>query len=192
MNTVELIKIVIWPVIVLIVIIYFINKFKREIGEQIKKIETLYLGKNRIELTKANSKDLKEKQRKTKKSEIEKFKEKNNKLKNEKESTLKDQNLLSLFYHFEKTYRLIFGSQIIIVAFANLQTKISEASARGIYSNTTWINTYPYEQYMGFLINSGLISSLNPTDQSYYIQPLGQEFIRYLTNNNIALTKLPY
>lgn len=100
----------------------------------------------------------------------------------------KDQLLISNF--FERTYRLIFNSQLNLLLTANQSLSISRDQILEMYNTTQWANNYPFEQYINFLVNSNLIL-YNIDSNSYSITPTGKLFIQYLFSNSIPIIKLP-
>lgn len=144
-----------------------IQKQQEELGsKEKKKIETL---NQELETTKIAEQRLRELQ----------------------EYTAREKETFFLGYHLEKTYRLIFPSQMMILNAIKTYDGFTDPLARAIWTRTIWAQQFSvtYEQFMGFLFQSGLISSDNP-NQSLALTPLGRTFLEYLVNNSIPF-KLP-
>lgn len=100
-----------------------------------------------------------------------------------------DLNHIKALFHFERTYRLIFGSQINILLMLEKNTKLSRAILEAVYGRTFWANTpYKFNEYMGFLVGNNLVN-YDPSDDGYYLTELGRGFLQYLASNNIPLYK---
>lgn len=196
-NWTDVIKAIAWPGTVLLII----SKFENEIRELINHIKiSLSFGGNKVEISHAEAEQLRIDQGSAiSKEEAEKLKDENEnhrgiekKLLELNENTTKDKDAFFLGYHFEKTYRLIFGSQLSILKIANQTGFVQDPLAAAIYGRTSWANTYPYKDYIGFLISSGLLGKLDSSNESYSILPFGKAFIDYLQNSGIPLNKQPY
>jgi hypothetical protein len=108
------------------------------------------------------------------------------------EHTAKTKEAFQLGYHFEKTYRLIFGSQLSILTGIMTSVKLPRSLAGEIYRKTQWrVHGYTFNDYMGFLVRSGLIA-FNATEDTYSLTPLGMVFMEYLANNKMPLYKEPF
>lgn len=106
------------------------------------------------------------------------------------EELARDRDSLIILNHFEKTYRMIFGTQLTlldIISKSN-EKKISGVLAQAMYSRTFWPGKYPFESYMNFLKTSQLIIH-NPTTDIFSITDLGEAFLSYLGQNQISLNK---
>lgn len=97
-----------------------------------------------------------------------------------------DQNTIWIKnFHFERTYRLIFGSQLLLLKALkssptfSMGTPLLEAIHRRSKENDL-----DFQSYIGFLENSTLIG-FNPSENSYYLTILGNEFLDYLAQNGI-------
>jgi hypothetical protein len=97
---------------------------------------------------------------------------------------------LIILNHFEKTYRLIFGSQLyLLTSISNSgNKKIHAGIAETMYTKTSWPGRYPFKDYVNFLERSELVV-YDPSTNTYAITALGQEFLSYLSRNNIPLIK---
>ncbi len=126
-------------------------------------------------------------------TELETTKKAEQKLQELQEYTNRDKDTFFLGYHFEKTYRLIFPSQMVVLNIMNnSNNEISDALAHSLFTRTIWAQqqyNLPYDQFMGFLANSGLIE-YNSESKKWLLTPLGRTFWEYLTNNHIHL-KIP-
>ncbi|MDO8650015.1 MAG: hypothetical protein Q7K33_01765 [Candidatus Berkelbacteria bacterium] len=111
-------------------------------------------------------------------------------LQRQSEDASRDAALHRVLYHFEKTNRVIFGSQLQLLL--NLQStpgkKMHTEALRRYHAATVWGSTYPFESYIGFLETSELLK-YSTSDDSYQITELGEAFIRYLKENNVPLYK---
>lgn len=106
----------------------------------------------------------------------------------EKEKTVKEYQLL---LHFEKSYRLIFGSQlnILIQLRKQLADGLDIASVVLMYRASGWYERgYQIDSYFAFLTNSGFIE-YNKEGNKYRITALGIVFLDYLQRENIPLNK---
>lgn len=132
-----------------------------------------------------------EKETKSKLSEIEVIAEKTGEeLRVEKA----EKNQYLLFYHFERVYRLIFGSQIRILLSAEQNSdQISLPLAIMFYRDSGWNEKgYDAGNYTMFLLNMGLFtykSGKMPEDCFYILTLLGKSFLRYLRENDLPLNK---
>lgn len=108
------------------------------------------------------------------------------------EAATKNQYLL--FYHFERVYRLIFGSQIKILLEAEKNGgRISLPLAIMYYRASGWNERgYDVGNYTVFLTNMELFTYKTgkmPEDCYYELTPVGQAFLQYLRENKIPLEK---
>jgi len=108
------------------------------------------------------------------------------------ETAKKNQYLL--FYHFERVYRLIFGSQIRILLDAEQNgDRISLPKAIMFYKDSGWNERgYDAGNYTLFLLNMGLFTYQTgkmPEDCFYTLTPLGKLFLQYLRENGLFLNK---
>lgn len=146
-----------------------------------------------IETIKEQQEQVNEKERKEISSlnfELQSVKKAEQKLQELQEYTARDKDIFFLGYHFEKTYRLLFPSQMtILTTIKNYGNEISDLLARSIYNRTIWAQQFnvSFKQFMGFLIQSGLV---NHHQSKFILTPLGKTFLNYLSSNNIS-PKLP-
>lgn len=84
---------------------------------------------------------------------------------------------------FERTYRLIFGSQLIILKnlYAIPAHSMTEAVLQAIHRRSKYADI-PFTDYIGFL-TSNLLIGKNEENNSYFLTQLGTEFINYLIQN---------
>jgi hypothetical protein len=97
-----------------------------------------------------------------------------------------------LFHAAEKMYRLIFGGQIGILKHLNLYGPKDSNELRSFYETAranfpTVLNAYPFEAYIGFLKNSGLI--MTNDNVRYAITPLGKDFLQWMAAESAPETK---
>ncbi len=99
-----------------------------------------------------------------------------------------------LNYHFERVYRLIYGSQLLILdSIRKMGTAMPLAVAETIYKNTPWSANYPFEQYLNFLEEAFLIERKTADNhKSIELLPMGYAFLEYLDENRIPLEKQPF
>lgn len=89
--------------------------------------------------------------------------------------------------HFEKTYRLIFGSQLRVLTLLKNNPQVSREQIEAIYNTTIHVGVYSLDLFIGFLENSQLIKKNN--DNTFSLNPLGSLFLDYLVANNMTLNK---
>jgi hypothetical protein len=152
-----------WPVVAFVAIIMF----HKEIRELIGRIQRIQKGDFSI--------DIPSRQKQVNKKTFEKF-------------AAKKPNSYEALYGFEKTYRLIFGSQLYILQLIENSPgkKTDEATLVALHNRTIWKRTYPFADYIGFLINTKL---LEKKESIYFITTVGKNFLEYLRKNNIPLQK---
>lgn len=100
------------------------------------------------------------------------------------------QNNWFLQFHSERVYRLIFGSQIGILQWIEIQAEkgVSKAEIEAAYATNPISSIYPFESYIGFLINNGLIR-YDPTTIAYFLLPVGKFFLLYIAGNGLPTNK---
>lgn len=180
---VEITKALAWPFATLSIVQLLQDEIKDFIKNMALKIS---VGETQIEATQqkhaneANTEN--EKAIKTLASQAEEYK-------NIAEIEKKDKEFYMIRYHFEKTYRIIFGSQIkILQALMNSKDqKLPKVIVEAMHRRSP-VPTYPFEEYIRFLITSYLIEYI-PKEDNYSITRLGFLFIDYLNKNNIPLDK---
>lgn len=97
---------------------------------------------------------------------------------------------------FERIYNIIFGSQIklleslIINGSAGILYEDIAAYYQGVKAKWPNLNSYPLENYLGYLMNSGLIILFSEGIQKKYkVTPLGIDFIEYINKLNYIKEK---
>jgi hypothetical protein len=93
-------------------------------------------------------------------------------------------NELSKKIFFEKTYTIIYKSQIqLLWLLTRLPIKWDDIF-KNYYPET--MRNYPYDKYIYFLKNNGLIELIPPDAPYPYVSitPLGKEFLEYLKTSN--------
>ncbi len=185
----EYIKVFIWPSLLLL----FIKLFKTNISGFINKISELSLPGG-IKATTKESAITAQSEEPELKPTIDLLTTEEKKAKITQESSDKDadqlkkelevtqgnltQALTTLLY--EKTYRLIFPSQIrILREIFNTPSKTVRADV--VFSNykkTIWFPSYPFADYVNFLKNFLMIAETE--NGSYTITPLGIGFLEYI------------
>lgn len=108
------------------------------------------------------------------------------------ETATKNQYLL--FYHFERVYRLIFGSQLKILLDAEKNGgRISLSSMIMYYRASGWNERgYDVGNYTVFLKNMEMLTYTTgkmPEDCFYELTPVGRAYLNYLRENNISFEK---
>jgi hypothetical protein len=194
-HVVNLIGKLVWPGVVIFVIL----RFQDEIKDIIKKIKEISFGDLNLSVNERKQEQVKQqegnpdKEKLTQLYEFVKSPEFQERFGHAlQEYTAKNKETFQIGYHFEKTYRLIFGSQLSILSLLTSSVKLPRFNAGEIYRKTVWrSHGYTFNQYIGFLVSSGLIA-YNATNDMYSLTPLGGAFMDYLVNNNIPLNKQPY
>ncbi len=92
---------------------------------------------------------------------------------------------------FEKAYRLIFGSQIAAVEFANVNGPVAENILRIFYDSVIerepeFYATFSFEQWLSFLLNHGLIFR---NDAAFAISIIGKDFLKWLVDEGLPKNK---
>jgi hypothetical protein len=92
----------------------------------------------------------------------------------------------------EKVYNGIFGSQLTLLAQANGEGGLIPALARQLYeqvakpTNPALYATYTFEQWIGFLINSGLLQEVAG---NYALTNYGRGFLKYIVDRHLTVFK---
>jgi len=180
----------IWPLVVILIAFCF----EKEIKEMLRNIKKAKTPIGDFEFDKPKEQIDKSKTDKEKIEELEKKLESSGTIYLEEIKKIKDENFFYFIrYHFERAYRLIFGSQLAILStiLNNQDNKISEQLAQLFHRNSSFYPNYPFDQYINFLINMKLIV-FNKEDRSFSLTPIGSMFLGYLKTENINPNKLPY
>ena len=90
----------------------------------------------------------------------------------------------------EQVYRLIFGSQILLLKLLNTSGAIPEEKLRHYYEDVKsrqpeFYATYSFEGYMGFMASHRLISK----EGEYTITVIGKEFLKWITDAGVPENK---
>jgi hypothetical protein len=116
-------------------------------------------------------------------------------------NALKAAQTLARWWVFEKVYRAVFRSQIELLRF--LERKADHRASwsdllvfyqQGILAQGIASETYPYQNYMVYLSNVGLIQWSTPAgapEPQVTLTPLGTEFLQYLIFNNYNIFERP-
>ena len=185
----------VWPLVVFLLF----KKFEKEIKDLINEVKIrLSFGDKTVEISHDRLQELQQNQESPEKSELKELRAENKKnseiqniLLELQSNTAKEKDVYFFGYYFERSYRLLFGSQIVILNHAYQFGSIRSALAESIHRRTVWKNTYPFNEYINYLVNSEFLS-FREEDDSYIILPVGRAFIDYLNNNSMMLNKQPY
>jgi hypothetical protein len=117
------------------------------------------------------------------------------------EATLQGLQTLGRWWIFEKVYRSIFRSQIELLRYLERKpdhragwSELQTFYQLGILAHGTAPETYPYQNYMNYLVNVGLIHWTTPPgapEPQVTLTPLGVEFLQYLVLNNYNIFERP-
>lgn len=213
-TTLEVMKIVIWPIVVIICFL----ALKKTIIDLINRINKIGYGNLAAETSpqqnKNQDKTLLEKSKLVEKNDIvEKTlglfspetldkaiemidnESKVNEIKdvNDKAEVLhKYSQALYLIITFERTYNLLFGSQLYIIQRVNTTTSETKTSLKRFYDDVhklypEFYETYSYDDYFAYLIKSNLIILLD--NDSCQITFLGKDLLKYLVETGQPLNK---
>jgi hypothetical protein len=100
--------------------------------------------------------------------------------------------VIQLLLSAEQIYRMIFGSQIALLKQLNTSGPVPRAQFMSVYNNAKarWSNaytSYSFDQYVGFLLNQGLIISIG---DGYAITNAGREFLKWMAETGVVEDKL--
>jgi hypothetical protein len=187
-RLIEIIRFLVWP----LTMVFTIKLFEQEIRNFIARLKS-FSGPGGVGAEAYEGQQKVEENRKIEElvSELEKKKDLEKTLieaLNETDRNIKEYELL---LHFEKTYRLIFGSQlgILLRLRDQLIEGVDAATIVLMYRASGWYEKgYQIGNYLGFLTNSGL-TELNNGNNKYKITALGIVFLGYLEKENIPLNK---
>lgn len=187
-----------WPVIIFIFSVIFIEKFHQEIADMLNRIKSISLKTGQIEIEKQQSSNIKLSEPEnnigmatteapTVTTNILSEPENNyGKLFNAYKELSEAYNELNKRFYFEKTYNLIYKSQIrLLLLLDSTLIPLNWESIRINHYPRTMRN-YPFNSYMYFLSNSGLVNLNPPKDPNpnVSITKKGKEFLEYLRTNN--------
>ncbi len=109
---------------------------------------------------------------------------------------------LARWWAFEKIYRAIYRSQIDLLRFLERNpdhraswSELQVFYQQGILAQGVPPQAYPYQNYMTFLANVGLIQWTTPPgapEAQVTLTPLGDEFLHYLLLSNYNVFERPY
>jgi len=174
-----------WPIAILIIIYWL----RQEIKDLLRRLTNFKAAG--VSVDAVPSKQSGEKKYKQKSKELAKMvSEKEGvvkKLLQIQDETKKNKDYYEILYHFEKTYRLIFGSQLNILRILK-NGPIADSLFQSIHRRTPLADVYSFNNYMNFLLNSYLIKK-RPADNKYELTLLGFYFLQYLEKNKIPLNK---
>lgn len=164
-----------------IVFLIFIYTFREEIKHFVKNIKNISVNGTSVS---ANV----EKEQKEQHDKVVLSKKEAKNLADMLDNNKKTESTLKAQLHFERTYRLIFDSQLHILNIILVSGSLSKTVAQAIHRRTLFSNSYPFKDYINFLMSAQLIHYEHKSD-SYILTELGLYFIKYLENNSIAIRK---
>jgi len=189
-QIVNFLRILAWPLVVL----YVLNRFHIEISNLINRVKSI-TGPGGIGVETAEEQRKVEETEKVEKlsKELEDVRNINTRLQELADVTKKSAQDYQLLYHFEKTYRLIFGSQLQILKDLEQSSEGQELAFPLLrYRASGWYEKgYALSDYMNFLINSGLVEFTSGPRSTiiYKITTMGRLFLLYLVANSMFLEK---
>jgi hypothetical protein len=97
-----------------------------------------------------------------------------------------------LLYAAERTYRIIFGSQIAILKHLNVHGRTTTSKIQEFYEQAKTkfplvYDKYQFDAYLNFLISSNLVVAA--VGITYVITPLGKEFLQWMIAQGISDVK---
>jgi hypothetical protein len=106
------------------------------------------------------------------------------------EALLYNSASLSVQLAHERTYNVIFGSQLTLLAQANGVNGLSQAAARGLFEQIAKPAnpSLSFEQWIAYLTNSGLMQ-LDPLG-NYVLTIYGRGFLKYIVDRKLSVFKL--
>jgi hypothetical protein len=92
----------------------------------------------------------------------------------------------------ERSYNIIFGSQLTLLAQANGTGGLAPALAKQLYeqarsANSTVYASYTFEAWIGFLINSALLAV--DAHGNYVLTNFGRGFLKYIIDRQLTVFK---
>lgn len=214
---IDLLKVIAWPIVVLITI-YLLKESLRDLIKRIRKIGNDSVGieasASSEQSSVSNTNPLSVLSKKSSNETIEKalglfnqetlvyFKEfvkTETQLESitnheERESTLfRYSQVLYLILHFNRIYSHIFGSQLDLLQALNGSPNETRESLRVFYTNAKsqnpkFFENYSYEQYLEFLRQNNLIRIDNTNKVE--IMDLGKDFLKYIIETGLTMEKL--
>ncbi len=93
----------------------------------------------------------------------------------------------------ERTYRLIFGSQLSLLRALNVGPPQTDSEMRSFYErakrkNPKFYGSYSYEEWRGFLLNQTLIAHVEDRD-AYRISGRGRDLLEWITGQGLSEAK---
>jgi hypothetical protein len=104
------------------------------------------------------------------------------------------------WWQFERVWQQIFRSQVSLLQYLfaspGRKAKWSELQAfynQGIVASGTRATSYPYQNYMQYLANAGLIVwTVSGADPDVMLTTLGESFLRYIAQQNYNIFDRPF
>ena len=98
---------------------------------------------------------------------------------------------LNIQLSHERTYRAIFGNEIIALARMNETGGAIVETLKQIYSDAATkypelYNTYTYENWLAYLVNSNLAFQ---KENHYETTPYGRGFLKYMIDMHLSVAK---
>src|SRR5262249_50060135 len=92
----------------------------------------------------------------------------------------------------ERNYRAIFGSQLQLLALMNVDVGVPPNIAKGVYDRAKTdypkdYHSYTFEQWIGFLQSTGLISVA--PNGNYVLTAYGRGLLKYILDFHLATNK---
>lgn len=186
----EYIKTLSWPVVVLFMFLILL----REIKNLINRINYIkWPGGPEINTKQTKpSKEIPKISEETENKKLEEIK----KSSQDKEELLNQVVILQIALHFERTYNLIFGSQIRLLEnlrkYGSVGMKYEDVAAyyQGVLVTYPYMVSYHLTQYLDFLVGAKLVEVTQQGDNRVVkIVPLGIDFLEYLEGLNYNKNK---
>lgn len=191
----KILEIVVWPMSIIIFLIFFSLFFKKEISEKIHSISSVskdgvFMGQNqKINQSNFINEDLlgkndsivtREQKEKIKKDLKERYLYKEN---DETDEILIHQLAVTqIVLEFERIYNIIFGSQIYLLKKLNITDKHKneiDAYISDILKSHDDLSEWNIDEYLNFLLSKSLIV-FNSSTNTYSITNIGHEFLLWM------------
>jgi len=199
--------ILIWPSVVLIIAIFFLLVYKKDISGLLSRVSGFKISS----FNATTKQDLANKPLDSSSSD-ELMKMFDSKFLLEREKYIKDdlnnrgitedkESIKVLIRHlagtqvqliFERIYAMIYGSQIIILQHLNTKSNgDTKETILPIYSSATQqyveeYKNYPFDEYMGFLTNYSLVEKKN---DRFFITHIGRDFLTFIAQTGKPIFK---
>jgi hypothetical protein len=113
-------------------------------------------------------------------------------LKDQVEALLYNSASLNVQLAHEKNYNVIFGSQLQLLAQANIDFGMLPTTAKAIYDTAKSTNpevyrSFTFEQWFGFLQGGGLITTA--PNGNYVLTNYGRGFLKYILDRHLSVNK---